>query len=100
MPDPFWAAVKEQLKELRSAKCADDVTRILSKERNPYGHEPIAGDGFFAGSGGANTVREALLTAGWETVWIRTGYWYAMKAPDGSMITYIEGDIYRGDKRS
>ncbi|MCT6776091.1 hypothetical protein ACFCZ4_06700 [Streptomyces microflavus] len=100
MSDPFWIAVEDQLHELTAAKSADDVIKILSKERNPYGHECIAGDGYFGGSGGDGTVRESLLTAGWNTVWWRAGYWYAMKAPDDSMITYIEGDIYRGDKRS
>ncbi|NEB42557.1 hypothetical protein [Streptomyces sp. SID14515] len=99
MSDPFWIAIKEQLQELTAAKGADDVMEILSRERNPYGHDSIAGDGFFGGSGGEGTVRESLLTAGWGTVWFRAAYWYAMKAPDGSMITYIEGDIYRGDKR-
>jgi len=103
MSDPFWIAIKEQLTELKSAESADDVIRILSPERNPYGPawdgQDGAASGFFAGSGGDGTVRDSLDTAGWSLVWSRAWYWYAMKAPDGSMITYIEGDIYQGDKR-
>ena len=104
MNDPFWAAVREQLAELRGAKSADDVIRILSPDRNPYGPDwdgmDSAADGFFVGSGGDDTVFDALRDAGWERLWMRAGFFYAMEAPDGSRITYIEGDIYKGDHRS
>jgi hypothetical protein len=98
--DDFWAVIRAQLTELESAQSADDVIRILSLERNPYGYgaEISSADGFFAGSGGDDTVAEALETAGWTTVWTRAAYYYAMRAPDGSLITYIEGDIYKGDR--
>jgi hypothetical protein len=106
MADKFWETIAEQLKELESAKSADDVIRILSPERNPYlAEDPNwdgmdgAAEGFFAGSGGDGRVDEALDTAGWEYLWSRANYWWAMKAPDGSEITYIEGDIYRGNRR-
>lgn len=92
MWDEFWKLIDAQLKELESAKGADDVIRILG-ESGP-------GDAHFAGSGGDGTVRASLFTAGWELVWQEAHYFWVMKAPDGSMITYIEGDIYRGDKRS
>lgn len=91
--DAFWAAIEAQLKELESAKSADDVIRILGQS------ESGCGDAFFAGSGGDGTVYDSLLTAGWEFVWSEADYYYAMKAPDGSMITYVEGDIYRGNRR-
>lgn len=100
MIDEFWAAVKAQLAELESAKSADDVIRILSNETNPLGPGSSAGDGFFAGSGGDDSVWDALYEAGWTQVWAEAAYFYVMRAPDGSMITYIEGDIYRGDRRS
>lgn len=104
--DPFWVAVKAQLTELASAKSADEVVRILSPERNPYRLDNPDWDGmdggaqgFFAGSGGDDTVWEALDKAGWEQTW-GTLIYFAMRAPDGSFITYCEGDIYRGDQRS
>lgn len=103
--DPFWTAVKQQLAELRTAATADDVIRILAPERNPYRLDnpnwdgmDSAAEGFFAGSGGANTVDEALCAAGWRYLG-GTGIHYAMRAPNGDVITYCEGDIYRGDRR-
>lgn len=101
MNGDFWAVIADQLNDLKSAKNADDVIRILSHERNPHGPEwdGADGDGFFAGSGGDGTVQEVLRSAGWTVTWSRAWYWYVMQAPDGSSITYVEGDIYRGDKR-
>jgi hypothetical protein len=100
MADEFWVKVRAQLEEAKSARSAEDVLRIFSRERNPYGNsEMVAGDGFFAGSGGDDTLSDALEEAGWGFVWSKAFYWWAMKAPDGSVITYIEGDIYRGSRQ-
>lgn len=100
--DAFWKAIDAQLAELRTAKTADDVLRILAPERDPY--HTVLGDnphrttaGFFAGSGGDGTVMDALSDAGWRVIWAEASYYYTMQAPDGSMITYIEGDILRGE---
>ena len=102
MKDNFWAVIADQLKELESAKSADDVIRILGPDRNPYGPDwdgmDGVAEGFFAGSGGDGTVRDALIKAGWKMAGRAAWYHYAMRAPDGSMVTYIEGDIYRGDR--
>lgn len=102
--DTFWTAIQAQLTELASAANADDVLRILSDDRNP---DPNASwmrsgnaQGFFAGSGGDDTVWEALREAGWRIIWSEASYFYVAEAPDGSTVTYIEGDIYRGDHRS
>jgi hypothetical protein len=91
MLDTFWELIAEQLHELRNARNADDVLRILASEGR-------VAPGFFGGSGGDETVSEALRTAGWTTVWAESAIYYTMRAPDGSMITYIEGDIYQGAK--
>lgn len=100
MTDAFWKAVEAQLKELESAKTAADVVRILSRERNPYGHETIAADGFFAGGGGDDSVEAALDEAGWVHVWREAEYYWCMRAPDGSHVTYVEGDIYLGNPKN
>jgi hypothetical protein len=96
--DAFWDVIAQQLAELRTARTADDVIRILGHDRNPHG-ENAAGDGFFAGSGGDESVFEALAYhAGWTVVWYTAHYHYALRSPDGAdVITYVEGDIYRGD---
>ncbi|MGW3932914.1 hypothetical protein ACWECC_33195 [Streptomyces microflavus] len=85
----FWEVIAAQLDELRSAKNATDVLRILAPENNPT-------RGFFAG--GDDTVEDALHTAGWTVVWAESSLYYTMRAPDGSMITYVEGDILLGDR--
>lgn len=98
MTDSFWATIEAQLTELRDAKSADDVLHILRGERNPYGDpNPNAGGGFFAGSGGEGSVMESLNAAGWSVVWMQAPYYYVIQAPNGDKITYVEGDIYRGD---
>lgn len=101
MVDNFWAVIEAQLNELGAAATADDVLRILSLERNPYGSDNADGaaDGFFAGSGGDGSVLEVLRDAGWSVVWSQASYYYVAEAPNSDRITYIEGDIYRGDKR-
>lgn len=86
--DSFWAAIEAQLEELKSAGTADDVIRILS----PGG----VADGFFAGGGGDGSVESSLSVAGWEHLWRRAEYYWAMRAPNGDVITYVEGDVYRG----
>lgn len=109
MPNAFWTAVRQQITELRTAATADDVLRILGPDRNPYRLENpswdgMDGQGFFAG-GDADDVADALGDAGWERVWSSPkpgeGHcFYAMRAPNGDVITYCEGDVYRGDRRS
>ena len=87
----FWDGIAAQLAELRTATTADDVLRILPGEDG-------SADGFFAGSGGDDTVMEALQAAGWTVTWAKASYYYVMRAPNGDEITYVEGDILRGDQ--
>jgi hypothetical protein len=92
----FADVIAAQLRELEAAMNAYDVLRILSKERNPYGADHAnSGQGFFAGDG--DDVMEALTEAGWRCTWSEASYYFVMEAPDGSQITYIEGDIEQGD---
>lgn len=98
MSEAFWNVIAAQLAELRTASSADDVLRVLGNDRNPLGGGS-AGDGFFAGGGGDASVMGALATAGWTLEWAQASYHYAMRAPNGDVITYVEGDIYRGNHR-
>jgi hypothetical protein len=95
----FWNHIQQQLQQLETAQTADDVCRILAHERNPYGDDCPCGsaDAFFAGSGGDHTPRESLYKAGWRTIQSEAYYYYAMQAPTGDIVTYCEGDIYRGN---
>lgn len=92
MLDDFWAGIDAQCAELRQAHTADEVIDIL----NRYG-PASSGDAFFAGSGGDTQVYDCLNAAGWDTVWYGALYYWVMEAPDGSHLTYVEGDVYRGD---
>ncbi|MBT0774170.1 hypothetical protein KIH74_34815 [Kineosporia sp. J2-2] len=95
----FWAIVQRQLDDLCTARTGADVLRILSRQQAAamLDGATIAGDGFFAGSGGDGTVMESLTKAGWSIDWIRASYYWAMRCPDGrEAITYVEGDIYPG----
>lgn len=94
MSENFWGKIATQLDALESAQSADDVLRIL-----PVVPGITDGDGMFEGSGGDRTVWDSLRKAGWVQIWAAASYYYAMRAPDGSVITYIEGDVYRGDRR-
>lgn len=87
--DPFWAAIEAQLEELKTAVTAEDVIRILGGAEGAS-----AGDAFFAGGGGDGRVDESLEEAGWSYVWREAHYYWAMRAPNGGGITYVEGDIY------
>lgn len=89
MLDRFWDHIDAQLEALKSATTADQVIEVLDP--------PSSGDAFFAGGGGDGRVQESLHEAGWRTVWAEAWYYYVMKAPNGDQITYVEGDVYRGD---
>jgi hypothetical protein len=91
----IWDMVNAQVDELKSAKSADDVMRILSRERNGQWHAG-SGEGFFAGSGGDRSVLGALYAAGWQMAWSESPIYYVLRAPNGDLITYCEGDVDRG----
>jgi hypothetical protein len=96
----FWWVIDIQLAECRGARSADEVLRILATAGNPYGDPSITGaPAFFAGSGGDDSLMAALEVAGWTLIWAKAHYHYAMRAPDGSAITYVEGDIFDGSSR-
>lgn len=98
MTDAFWAAVEQQVVELRTATSADDVLSTLAQERNPYGPGTSTADGFFAGEGG--DMHAALMDAGWTTVWMNADYYWCARAPDDSQVSYVEGDIYPGNSQT
>ena len=87
----FWAHIDSQISQLRTAKTADEVLAICPPTT------VADGAGFFAGSGGDATVLDALREAGWTVVDWRATYYWCAQAPDGSLITYVEGDLYQGN---
>ncbi len=96
MADAFWENIHKQSRDLCFAQTADDVFRIC-----PPIHasgEATGGDGFFEGSGGDYRIYDSLLSAGWHFVWRKAYYHWCMEARNGDRVTYVEGDLYRGDR--
>jgi hypothetical protein len=104
MDTDFWTTISVQLRDLLYAETADDVINVLAPDHNPFSAMPDAPDAFFAGQEdeegrkGTATVWDHLRKAGWRTAWSGGEFLYVMRAPDGTMITYDNGRIYRGDR--
>lgn len=94
MTSDFWAAIDAQLAEARQATSAAQVCQIMRTDPGPTGR-----DGFFAGSDD-DSLDGALHTAGWSYRWAHAPYHWCMEAPDGSTLTYVEGDLYIGDQET
>lgn len=89
--DPFWAAIDAQIRLVRRARSAGDVIAAC-----PPVDGLSVGHGFFAGGGGDDSIL-ANLPADWTEVGVRASYHWCMRAPDGSELTYVEGDLYVGN---
>lgn len=87
--DSYWAVIDDQLEKLKTARTAKDVVDLLQP--------PSSGDAFFGGGGGDVLPDEVLLFAGWRYVKFEAPYYWVMRARNGDLITYVEGDIYVGD---
>lgn len=94
MTDPFWAAVRACLAAAAQAKTADEL--IAAVGFGP-GQADAGADAFFSGSGGDGQLSEVLDDNGcWDIDWVEGDYWWkATSRVDGSVVEYIEGDLYR-----
>jgi len=61
------------------------------------GSEVSSGDAFFGGSGSDLSLRGALRDACWRLVHVEAPYHWCMRSPVVDMLTYVEGDVYRGN---
>ena len=91
--DSFWSEIDRQLDALRTARTAADVFRILGTDSAQDG----AARAFFAGGGGDVLPDAPLREAGWEVIAWEAPYYWCMRAPDGDEVSYVEGDVYRGN---
>lgn len=110
VPWGFWPQINHQL-----ARIADDLLDTFDDVRavllDPV-YDAVVADvnlndvrhfdadtAFFAGSGGDATLQSALRCAGWGAWRFRAPYYWAMTHPGtGEDLTYIEGDVLRGDR--
>ena len=94
--DDFWTNVDTALKRCVSANTVEEVITIL----NEHFH-PSAGVAFFGGGGGDESLIDALYwdrtTTGWRIVRYDADYYWCLADTNGDLLTYIEGDVYRGN---
>lgn len=104
MDSTYWGGIKDGLAQIGTEKpqTFDEVKAILDfmPGSAPMDGEDsmVDGEAFFGGSGGDDTLSDALKQAGWRYVWSEAAYWWAMRSPAGEILTYVEGDVYRGDR--
>lgn len=91
----FWQAMDQQLDAVELSQTVDDVLAALA---GGCRCDDCSGDGFFAGSGGDRQLWDALQIAGWQRTWAEASYYYVAQSPTGDVLTYIEGDVYWGDR--
>lgn len=112
VPADFWAQINHQLSPITNAQAStfDEIRTVLldpvydevtaNVHRN-FERKFDADSAFFAGSGGEATLAGALRAAGWKVTEDEASYYYAMVHVDtGEKLTYIEGDVVRGDQLS
>jgi hypothetical protein len=92
----FWANVDAALDRCAQADTVEDVITILNEH-----FEPSSGEAFFAGSGGDNQLLDKLHwyrpVRTWKIVRYDAPYYWCLADPNGDLLTYIEGDVYRGN---
>ena len=93
----FWTLITESLKAIETEKpnTFDQVKAILDKGSDPMTDRSDAA--FFGGSGGDDTLWDALTAAGWRIIWSEADYYFiAWNAISRESLTYTEGDVERG----
>jgi len=92
----YWDGIEAGLVRIGSEKpdTFDEVKAILD---TLPGGEVSSGDAFFGGSGGDLSLSDALHDEGWRYVWSEASYHWCMRSPVGELLTYVEGDVYRGN---
>lgn len=92
--ESFWVRVDKCLDSIEDEYSADGVIAVL----NNY-FDKSSGAAFFGGSGGDRQLWESLAKAGWKKIWSEEHYYYVVESSAGELLTYMEGDVYRGDRR-
>lgn len=107
VPNGFWPQVSHQLERIATTPATtfaevqgillDPTYADVVAEINANGVRTFHADtAFFAGSGGENSLQEALRKAGWGTTWQEASYHYSMvHRSSGDGLHYVEGDLYR-----
>ena len=94
--DNFWANVDAALDLCADANTVEDVITILNDH-----FQPSSGAAFFGGSGGDRQLLDVLHwdrePHSWKLVRYDAPYYWCIADKDGAQLTYVEGDLYRGN---
>lgn len=110
IPATFWQQIGHQLDRI-ATEAPDTFDKVRAILLDPA-YDQIVKDvnrnfritfgpdaAFFAGSGGDRTLFHALYRAGWSVITMEASYYYVMRhETTGEALTYIEGDVVRGDQ--
>ena len=98
--DAYWKGYAETLDRVRNEK----PTTFAALKAIIDSFHPVMGDILFSGdtffpSGGEDTLAQALREAGWRRRFLEGSYYYLAVHPEsGAVCTYIEGDLYEGQR--
>lgn len=91
--DDYWTNYDACLDRVLAGLTADELIRTCNEH-----YAKSVGNAFFPG-GGNRDMLGTLMESGWSTVWVRAEYYFAAKDRNGDAVTYVEGDLYRGNQR-
>lgn len=97
MPD-YWDNVNAALDKIRdTGKTVDDVMAVLGQYFTPSSTEAFCED-----SGSDRGLIDVLFDErdDWSMVWMDAHYYWCAKDSDGNLLSYIEGDVARGNCKS
>lgn len=95
--DDYWDNYGACLAEIKSdGRTVEDVIRICNE------HWPVSSGDAFCPNGGDEDLLGTLLydTEEWDLVWAEADYYFCVQDRDGNRLSYIEGDIVRGNCKS
>jgi len=95
----FWESVGRSLDEIAKVSTVEEVIEVLNRYFAQDWSHATSGTAFFPGSGGDRQLTEGLRAAGFTVVWAEASYYYVARDRQGAYLTYMEGDVYRGDRR-
>lgn len=91
--DSYWKNYDRTLARVVEEKPQDmDALKAILDSFEP----PSSGEAFFPG-GADETLAEALRKAGWSISYREGDYLWVGTSRSGEKVTYVEGDLYRGD---
>lgn len=103
--DNFWRTIDTICDRIEAEKPAtfDAVKAVLDASPTATYPGPFFANtpdsSFFGDGGGDRSLLGSLIEAGWVVTWQDAWYYYVARHPvTGEQLTYVEGDVLRGDQ--